>query len=46
MSALRTKLDEYNRAQSTAQRKLRVVAYYGQSAVEEDDEEGSNSDVQ
>ncbi len=46
MSALRTKLDEYNGAQPGQEPKLRVVAYYGQSTVEEDNEEGSNSDVQ
>jgi hypothetical protein len=46
MSALRTKLDDYNRAQPAEKRKLRVVAYYGQSTVEEDDdEEGTSSDV-
>jgi DNA-binding MarR family transcriptional regulator len=45
MSALRTKLDEYNRAQSGQKPKLRVVAYYGQSAVEEDDEDETSSDV-
>jgi hypothetical protein len=48
MSALRTKLDEYNRAQPGQKPKLRVVAYYGQSAVEEDDdddEDGTSSDV-
>ncbi len=46
MSALRTKLDEYNGALPGPEPKLRVVAYYGQSLVEEDNEEGSNSDVQ
>ena len=46
MSALRTKLDEYNGAQPMQEPTLRVVAYYGQSLVEEDNEEGSNSDVQ
>ena len=45
MSALRTKLDEYNRAQSGQKPKLRVVAYYGQSAVEDDDEDETSSDV-
>jgi hypothetical protein len=45
MSALRAKLDEYNGAQSGRQPKLRVVAYYGQSAVEEADEEQGGSDV-
>jgi hypothetical protein len=46
MSALRSKLDDYNRAQPAPKPKLRVVAYYGQSTVEEDDEqEGTSSDV-
>ncbi len=45
MSALRTKLDDYNRAQPGQKPNLRVVAYYGQSAVEEDDENGTSSDV-
>jgi len=45
MSALRKKLDDYNKAQPTAGSKLRVVAYYGQSAVEESDDEGTSSDV-
>jgi hypothetical protein len=45
MSALRGKLDEYNRAQPGQKPKLRVVAYYGQSTVEEDDEDGTSSDV-
>ena len=44
MSALRGKLDEYNRAQARRP-SLRVVAYYGQSAVEEDDEAETSSDV-
>jgi len=46
MSALRTKLDEYNKAQATTPSKLQVVAYYGQSTLEEgDDDEGTTSDV-
>lgn len=45
MSALRAKLDDYNRAQPGQKPNLRVVAYYGQSAVEEDDENGTSSDV-
>ena len=46
MSALRQKLDDYNRAQPTSESKLRVVAYYGQSTVEEeDDDQGTSSDV-
>ncbi|HVY29924.1 MAG TPA: hypothetical protein VHB79_25380 [Polyangiaceae bacterium] len=45
MSALRSKLDDYNRSQRGEQRKLQVVAYYGQSTVEEDDDEGTSSDV-
>jgi hypothetical protein len=45
MSTLRRKLDDYNKAQPTAPAKLRVVAYYGQSAVEESGEEGTSSDV-
>lgn len=45
MSALRKKLDDYNEAQPTAGAKLRVVAYYGQSTVEESDDEGTSSDV-
>lgn len=45
MSALRGQLDDYNRAQPAQKPKLRVVAYYGQSTVEEDDEEGTSSDV-
>jgi hypothetical protein len=47
MSALRSKLDDYNRAQQAEQPKLRVVAYYGQSTVEDDDDEdqGTSSDV-
>jgi len=45
MSALRGKLDEYNRAQPGQKPKLRVVAYYGQSTVEEDNEDGTSSDV-
>lgn len=45
MSALRAKLDDYNRAQPSHGSKLRVVAYYGQSTLEESDDEGTNSDV-
>jgi hypothetical protein len=45
MSGLRTKLDDYNRAQQGEEPKLRVVAYYGQSTVEDDDDEGTSSDV-
>jgi len=45
MSALRQKLDEYNRANPGRAQKLRVVAYYGQSAVEDDDDETNGSDV-
>jgi hypothetical protein len=46
MSALRQKLDDYNQAQPTTPSKLQVVAYYGQSTVEEaDDDEGTSSDV-
>lgn len=46
MSALRQKLDDYNKAQPKKGSKLRVVAYYGQSTVEEDDdEEGTSTDV-
>lgn len=46
MSALRKKLDDYNRAQQAEKPKLRVVAYYGQSTVEEDDDDqGTSSDV-
>jgi hypothetical protein len=47
MSALRKKLDDYNRAQPDEKPKLRVVAYYGQSTVEEDDgdDAGTSSDV-
>jgi hypothetical protein len=45
MSALRNKLDYYNRAQRSNQPTLRVVAYYGQSTVEEDDDAGTSSDV-
>lgn len=47
MSALRKKLDDYNRAQPGEKSKLRVVAYYGQSTVEEDDDDdaGTSSDV-
>jgi hypothetical protein len=45
MTALRTKLDDYNESQAGEKPKLRVVAYYGQSTVEEDDEQGTNSDV-
>jgi len=46
MSALRQKLDDYNKAQPTAESKLKVVAYYGQSTLEEDDDdEGTSSDV-
>jgi hypothetical protein len=46
MSALRAKLDQYNNAQLQVGPKLRVVAYYGQSTVEEDDEASTSSDVQ
>jgi hypothetical protein len=45
MSALRSKLDAHNRAEAGGAPKLRVVAYYGQSTVEEDDEDGTSSDV-
>lgn len=45
MSALRSKLDDYNRTQPAARSKLRVVAYYGQSTVEEDDEPEQNTDL-
>jgi hypothetical protein len=46
MSALRSKLDDYNRAQPEQKPRLRVVAYYGQSTVEDEDEdEGTSSDV-
>jgi hypothetical protein len=45
MSALRSKLDEYNRSQPTMPQTLRVVAYYGQSTVEEGDEAGTDGDV-
>ena len=45
MSALRKKLDDYNRAQPTENLKLRVVAYYGQSTVEEEDDAGTSSHV-
>jgi hypothetical protein len=45
MSALRQKLDEYNRENPGRGQKLRVVAYYGQSAVEDDDDETNGSDV-
>lgn len=45
MSALRKKLDDYNRAQPAPASRLRVVAYYGQSTVEESDDEGTSSDV-
>ncbi|HXK20692.1 MAG TPA: hypothetical protein VNG33_22935 [Polyangiaceae bacterium] len=47
MSALRQKLDDYNRAQPPTESKLRVVAYYGQSTVEDDDDddEGTSTDV-
>lgn len=36
MSALRNKLDDYNKSQPGAPATLRVVAYYGQSTVEEE----------
>jgi hypothetical protein len=45
MSALRSQLDDYNRAQPEQKPTLRVVAYYGQSTVEEEDEEGTSHDV-
>jgi hypothetical protein len=45
MSALRAKLDEYNRGQPDQNPKLRVVAYYGQSTIEDSDEERTNGDV-
>jgi hypothetical protein len=45
MSALRGKLDDYNRAERSQEPKLRVVAYYGQSTVEEEDDEQTSSDV-
>jgi hypothetical protein len=47
MSALRTKLDQYNEAERANQPQLRVVAYYGQSTIEEvsDEEERGSSDV-
>jgi hypothetical protein len=47
MSALRKKLDDYNRAQQGTKPQLRVVAYYGQSTVEEDDDDdaGTSRDV-
>jgi hypothetical protein len=45
MSALRKKLDDYNRAQAAPTSRLRVVSYYGQSAVEESDDEEASSDV-
>lgn len=41
MSALRRKLDDYNRAHADQPRTLNVVAYYGQSMVEEETREGS-----
>ncbi len=45
MSALRQKLDDYNKAQQAPESKLRVVAYYGQSTVEEEDDDGTSTDV-
>jgi hypothetical protein len=45
MSALRAKLDEHNREQPGPKRRLRVVAYYGQSTVEEDDDETTETDL-
>jgi hypothetical protein len=44
MSALRQKLDEHNRGQPGRKASLRVVAYYGQSAVEEDDDDDETND--
>jgi len=44
MSALRQKLDEHNREQPGRKASLRVVAYYGQSAVEEDDDDDETND--
>lgn len=42
MSLLRSQIDEHNRAQPDHRPSLRVVAYYGQSTVEEDDDESGD----
>ena len=40
---LREKIDRYN-AEHTDERSLKVVAYYGQHVVEEEDESGGSGD--